>query len=231
MEVGSDPKTGFWYERDGEKKLTLGNRGRIYDAITCYPEKEKVLKLCQKLVGMAQKVDSAMPDMEPTHLLLLYYANAKGMVWHADDDENDGDNDHPIVSISIGNSCKFAYKTKDGTEINTIILESGDVLIWGGPERMLQHSVKEVIMDTSPGYLPISNVRLNFTFRDAPNILGQEDRWRTHKVLKYDIELEEKSQAASSNTHRTKTPLAVEKQHETVNNQKATNSAWSCNCY
>jgi alkylated DNA repair dioxygenase AlkB len=56
---------------------------------------------------MAQEVDVAMPEMEPTHLLLNYYVTALGMNWHSDDDPNDGDGDIPIVSISLGNSCRF----------------------------------------------------------------------------------------------------------------------------
>ena len=32
------------------------------------------------------------------------------MGWHRDSDPNDGDNDHPIVSISLGNRCAFGYK-------------------------------------------------------------------------------------------------------------------------
>jgi hypothetical protein len=39
--------------------------------------------------------------MEPTHLLLLYYTSTDGMGWHRDSDKNDGDNDQPIVSISL----------------------------------------------------------------------------------------------------------------------------------
>ena len=56
-------------------------------------------------------------------------------------------------------------------------VESGDVLIWGGPQRMLEHCVRNVKMNTCPAFLPLNNVRLNFTFRSAPNILGQEEKF------------------------------------------------------
>jgi hypothetical protein len=56
-------------------------------------------------------------------------------------------------------------------------LKSGDVLIWGGPERMLEHCVDKVMIGTSP----FENLkgRLNFTFRSAPNIIGKEEEFKT----------------------------------------------------
>jgi len=104
------------------------------------------------------------------------------MCWHADDDPNDGDNDHPIVSLSIGNSCEFGLELDQ--QVSKIILTSGDALIWGGPQRMLRHAVLKVNLGTSPSYLPLDNVRLNFTFRDAPNILGKEDEWKIKRKPK-----------------------------------------------
>lgn len=53
------------------------------------------------------------------------------MYWHKDSDPNDGNNDHPIVSITIGNSCDFGIKLV-GQKEKFIRLDSGDVIIWGG---------------------------------------------------------------------------------------------------
>jgi alkylated DNA repair dioxygenase AlkB len=183
LKAGSDPQRGFWEVLpSGERVLNSDTgRGRIYDAITTFPDPEKVLELCHALVRAAQNQDSALPDMTPTHLLLLYYATADGMYWHSDSDKNDGDNNHPIVSISIGNSCDFGYKLMGRGE-KTLLVESGDVLIWGGPNRLLLHSVQKVYMNTCPSFLPLENARLNFTFRDAPNVLGRE------KDFKYDVD-------------------------------------------
>ncbi len=99
-----------------------------------------------------------------------------------DSDPNDGDNDHPIVSISLGNTSSFGYKQLLKKE-SSINLESGDVLIWGGPERMLMHTVHGVQLGTCPDHLReiIGNARINFTFRSAPNILGKEEQFATDK--------------------------------------------------
>jgi len=90
--------------------LNNGNRGRIYGNIASYPSPDSVLELCHSLLNEARQRDPALPAMTPTHLLLNLYKSSAGMMWHADDDENDGDNDHPIISISIGANCDFAYE-------------------------------------------------------------------------------------------------------------------------
>eukprot|EP01080_Neovahlkampfia_damariscottae_P005510 gene5510-9327_t len=168
--------SGFYKKKNGEYLLNMDSRGRIYREITDFPEYETLTKLCSELVDLAQEKSKKLPDMKITHLLLLYYSNEQGMSWHRDSDENDGDNDHPIVSISLGSTCTFGLKPllKEEKFVN---LESGDVLIWGGPERMLEHSVDKVKIGTSP----FENLpgRLNFTFRSAPNIVGREKEFST----------------------------------------------------
>jgi alkylated DNA repair dioxygenase AlkB len=176
LEFFTDAKTGQIQPRPViDSNLS---RGRVYSAITTFPEANTIRKFCDRLVSVSRNADVKMPAMQPTHLLLLYYASG-GMTWHKDDDTNDGDNDHPIVSISLGNSSQFGYKLPGKPE-QFITLESGDVLIWGGPSRMLLHCVGEVHLDTCPEFLTpiIGNARLNFTFRDAPNILGDEEKFK-----------------------------------------------------
>lgn len=82
-----------------------------------------------------------------------------------------------------GNASEFGYKLACRPE-QYIRVESGDVLIWGGPNRMLPHCVNKVFPDSAPKFLPeeLHNVRLNFTFRDAPNVRG------TEKLFKYSVE-------------------------------------------
>ena len=51
-------------------------------------------------------------------------------------------------------SCIFGYKMHyEDTEHKTIQLNSGDVLIFGGPSRMIVHSVLQVLPKTTPGPL------------------------------------------------------------------------------
>ena len=111
-----EPQKSFWMPRrrkgdwSEELQLNLGiaGRGRVYDALDNFERSDKVKHFASSLVKMARSHDDTLPDMTPTHMILLYYATCEGMVWHADDDENDGDNNHPIVSISLGMLCEFA---------------------------------------------------------------------------------------------------------------------------
>jgi hypothetical protein len=101
---------------------------------------------------------------------------------HRDNDPNDGANDQPIVSVSLGNSSAFGYKPLLAAE-STVVLQSGDVLVWGGPQRMLEHCVRDVRLGTCPAALQpiVGNARINFTFRSAPDVLGKEDAFSSGK--------------------------------------------------
>jgi len=163
--------------KDGQRVFNSAKgRGRIYNAISTFPESEKLASIASEIAKLAQDHDQSLPDFTPTHLLLLYYATKSGIGWHADGGANDGDNDHPIVSVSLGNSSVFGIKLNGSVE--KILLESGDCIIWGGPQRMLVHSILEVKERTCPDFLKLGNVRLNFTFRDAPNVLGHEEGFK-----------------------------------------------------
>jgi len=90
LNLGEHSETGgFWQTLpDGEKVLNSGkDRGRIYDAISKYPENYEIQNLCMELAKLAMKHDSRMPMTTPTHLLLLYYASEDGMYWHRDSDK------------------------------------------------------------------------------------------------------------------------------------------------
>ena len=187
MEMGETEKNGGFWRRNLQTLEKIGlnathTRGRIYQALSDYPHANKIRELCLKLVCEARKVVPKIPLMTPTHLLLLYYVSEHGIRWHRDSDPNDGDNDEPIVSISLGNTCIFGYKPF-ARPSKTIEIKSGDVLVWGGPERMLAHRVESVKLGTTPKYLRkiIGNARLNFTFRSAPNILGLEKFYTSDK--------------------------------------------------
>jgi hypothetical protein len=114
----------------------------------------------------------------------LCYTSNNGLRWHRDTDPNDGDNREPIVSISLGNTCTFGYK-KYGHSKQYVDVRSGDVLIWGGPERNLLHCIERVTPASVPRSLRnvVGDARLNFTFRAAPNILGYERQYTSKQYL------------------------------------------------
>lgn len=76
----------------------------------------------------------------------------------------------PVVSFSIGDSAEFLYGDgRDEGMAQKVLLESGDVLIFGGKSRRVFHGVSRIYQKTAPKLLiDESNLRpgrLNLTFR------------------------------------------------------------------
>lgn len=153
--------------------------------------------LCERNLKLAVDADKTLKMVKPTHAIILYYqalatAPAKGYIsWHQDNGENDGKEDYPIVSFSLGNSCDFLVAhSKPKTSpthpaanpqnlAHRILYESGDVLVNGGPCRLMWHSIFKMHPNTAPGFLPLNNARLNVTLRYTPDIVGDEARFAT----------------------------------------------------
>ena len=81
----------------------------------------------------------------------------------------------PVVSVSIGDSCEFAYcdERPDDTAAaapaarpRSVRLDSGDVLVFGGPSRLLFHGVTKILPQRRPKELRLAPGRLNLTFRE-----------------------------------------------------------------
>jgi hypothetical protein len=185
--------------------------------VSAWPDPEFVQGVCEDAVRVARSGGGSgpaveLPAMTPTHVLLLAYMNDEGVGWHRDIYENDGQADHPIVTINLGNACDFVFKD-DHTEPKTrLTLHSGDALLFGGPRRHAMHKVSRVHEGTCPEFLrptlagvlerarrehpsktdteeeegePLpfgETVRLSLTFRDAPAVLGREHEFATFKV-------------------------------------------------
>lgn len=80
-------------------------------------------------------------------------------------DRNERDYDAPIVSISLGLPATFlwgGFTRADPTR--RIVLRHGDVVVWGGPDRLRFHGV----MPLSEGeHERLGRQRINLTFRKA----------------------------------------------------------------
>lgn len=188
---------GFWRTDEmGQRVLNSApHRGRIYDAVKSFPP--IIAEAFQKNIDLAVKTDPTIRMVQATHLILLYYktlpeAPAPGFIpWHQDNGENDGDEDFPVVSFNIGDSCDFlinnqkpkislAHSFSDPENLaHRVHLESGDVLVFGGPSRYIWHAIHKMHEDTAPEFLPFKGARLNFTFRYTPKILGKEADFAT----------------------------------------------------
>jgi len=78
-------------------------------------------------------------------------------------DRHECDMSQPIVSVSFGLECVFLLGGLERTDSpKRILLEHGDVIVWGGPSRMRFHGVQPL----KPGHHPLTGpYRYNLTFR------------------------------------------------------------------
>ena len=186
--MGSDSAEDGFYTTDqnGNRVLNTGEaRGRIYDRATRFPP--ELIQQSDNAVSAACEADPAMPEMTCTHLLLNMYTTSAGLIWHRDIYENDGKSDHPVVNLSIGASCLFGFKHEDTDEERTVTLHSGDVILFGGPCRLIKHAVLSIDLNDCPEWMKESGnpCRFSFTFRDSPEVLGREHEFKYFRVSEH----------------------------------------------
>jgi alkylated DNA repair protein (DNA oxidative demethylase) len=100
---------------------------------------------------------------EPDACLVNRYEPGARLTLHQDKDERDFT--QPIVSVSLGVPATFLFgglKRRDRPL--RVLLEHGDVVVWGGPSRLRYHGVAPL----RPAHHPFaSDVRINLTLRRA----------------------------------------------------------------
>ncbi|KAJ8598326.1 hypothetical protein CTAYLR_007561 [Chrysophaeum taylorii] len=110
----------------------------------------------------------------PELLLANWYAPQGRMGMHRDDAEprETLDAGSPVVSISIGAPADFAYADDRPTDLPgapptpKVTLQSGDILLFGGPSRLVFHGINRVFdAHRLPRDLNLKPGRLNLTFR------------------------------------------------------------------
>ena len=99
--------------------------------------------------------------------ILNYYDEDGRMGLHQDKDESERSlaAGLPVVSISLGATAKFLFgglRRRDPVE--TVLLESGNAFVFGGPARLRYHGVTRIVPGTAPRELGMSG-RFNLTFR------------------------------------------------------------------
>ena len=103
------------------------------------------------------------PDFVPDACLVNRYSAGARLTAHRDADEQNFA--QPIVSVSLGLPASFAfYGLTRGGKGRSVALQDGDVLVWGGPSRLVYHAVRPI----KPGMHPLTGeYRYNLTFRHA----------------------------------------------------------------
>jgi alkylated DNA repair protein (DNA oxidative demethylase) len=113
---------------------------------------------------------TAYPFPPEACLVNLYRAEAR-MGLHQDKDE--AATDAAVLSVSLGDSAVFRFggTTRRGST-KTLKLESGDVLIFGGPARLKFHGIDRILGGSS-SLIP-GGGRINLTLRRVTQ--GQENQ-------------------------------------------------------
>ncbi|GLJ18040.1 hypothetical protein SUGI_0318350 [Cryptomeria japonica] len=114
----------------------------------------------------------ALPGLDPDVCIVNFYEESGRLGLHQDKDESleSLKKGLPVVSFSIGDTAEFCYGEERKSEnLNKIMLESGDVLIFGGKSRLVFHGVSGLRCGTAPQWLTQNTSlrpgRLNLTFR------------------------------------------------------------------
>ena len=106
---------------------------------------------------------SRFQGFQPDACLINRYEPGARLTLHQD--KNEVDFHAPIVSVSLGLPAVFLWGGKRRADRpRRILLQSGDVMVWGGPSRLIFHGVAPLADDCHPltgGY------RINLTFRKA----------------------------------------------------------------
>jgi alkylated DNA repair protein (DNA oxidative demethylase) len=107
--------------------------------------------------------EAGFAEFSPDACLINRYEPGARMSLHQDKDERDMD--APIVSVSLGLPALFLWGgPKRADRPRRIPLLHGDVVVWGGPSRLIFHGVHAL----PAGVHPLTGaLRYNLTFRKA----------------------------------------------------------------
>lgn len=139
------PRLQAWYG-DANKKFT-------YSGITLTPE-----EWTPNLLKLREKLKEKMSIIFTSVLVNLYRDGNDSVAWHADDEEELGEN--PIIaSISLGatRSFKLKHKTEIGLRKDLKLEHGSLVIMQGETQHKWLHSV--------PKDLNEKNSRINLTYR------------------------------------------------------------------
>lgn len=102
----------------------------------------------------------------PDTALVNFYDGDARMGMHQDREERSG---APVVSLSIGDSCVFRFGNTEtrGRPYTDVVLESGDLFVFGGSSRFAFHGVPKVRPGTGDPATGLSGGRLNITLRET----------------------------------------------------------------
>jgi len=105
--------------------------------------------------------EAGFANYDPDACLINRYIAGAKLSLHQDRDEKDAQ--APIVSVSLGLSAVFLWGGKRRSDrVRRLRLESGDIVVWGGPARFVYHGVAPL---ADGQHVLTGDARINLTFR------------------------------------------------------------------
>ncbi|HHG8774192.1 TPA: DNA oxidative demethylase AlkB [Raoultella planticola] len=112
------------------------------------------------------------PCFTPDACLLNRYLPGAKLSLHQDKDERDLR--APIVSVSLGLPAVFQFGGLQRSDpLQRVLLEHGDVVVWGGESRLVYHGIQPLKEGDHP---QTGACRYNLTFRLAGNAGNKEQK-------------------------------------------------------
>ena len=146
-----------------------------FDGTPIMPIPNNIISILEKITGQD------MSDYDT--VLINLYPIGRTLGWHQDITEDYRTMDRDIISVSIGADADFTYNNakglvytpKPGTKSSgTQRLSSGDVMVFGGESRLVQHTVTNVQGTTDLGQINLTNSNVNKGFKGGLML----DNWR-----------------------------------------------------
>lgn len=148
----------------GQFGWVTDRRGYRYQSLDPLAERDWPA-LPEAFAALAARASAAagFAGFDPDACLINRYEPGARMSLHQD--KNELDMEQPIVSVSLGLPATFLFGGMARTDKpQRMRLESGDVVVWGGPARLAFHGVDPL----RDGEHPLTGrCRYNLTFRRA----------------------------------------------------------------
>ena len=112
-------------------------------------------------IAVRAAAEAGFANYDPDACLINRYVPGAKLSLHQDRDEKDAW--APIVSVSLGLPAVFLWGGKRRSHpVRRLHLESGDIVVWGGPARFVYHGVAPLKEEQHP---LTGAARINLTFR------------------------------------------------------------------
>jgi DNA oxidative demethylase len=136
------------------------------DGAPVKPLPPEIVELAQAAVRTADAAAGPGSPYAPDAAIVNLYAPGARLGLHQDGEEPSA---APVVTISLGDACTFRLAGLDRRTgpFTDIEMRSGDLLVFGGPNRRIYHGVPKVFPGTAPPALGLPPGRLSITVRET----------------------------------------------------------------